>query len=146
MLGHWIYIFDGNYDVTLQPYKCDICDKSFRRSDALQCHQKTHKKEPNKKQVVETKVDHNVMATAYPLNEMIYLPNENNVQYNEDQKNMQLQERVIIHDQSVIHQSELMNDVGQNDLDNIESITVLRTDQTGMGEQTFNTFSYNFIL
>lgn len=132
--------------LTLQPHKCGICEKSFRRSDALHCHQKTHKKELNKKQPVETKVDLDEMVTSYPLNEVTYLPNDNMVQYDEDQKHVQLQDKVIIHDQSVIHQSELMNDVGHNDMANIESITVLRPHQTDMGEQTFNTFSYNFIL
>ena len=83
---------------------------------------------------METKVD--AMVPTYSLTEMNY--SDNVVQYNDDQKQMQLQEH---HDQS-----ELINEVGQSDMANIESITVLRPHQNDMGEQTFNTFSYNFIL
>lgn len=92
------------------------------------------------------KVEPNEIATAYPLDEITYLPNDGVMQYNEDNKHIQTEEKVLIDNSQIIHQSELINDAGQNDLTNIESITVLRPHQTDMGEQTYNTFSYNFIL
>lgn len=119
-----------------KPHKCDLCDKSFRRSDALQCHQKTHKKEIGKRQVAEVKVDATAIVPTYPLNEMTYT--DSVVQYNDNQKHMQLQDH---HDQS-----QLINEVGESGMANIESITVLRPHQIDLGEQSFNTFSYNFIL
>lgn len=132
-----MYTFSGE-----KPHKCNICEKSFRRSDALHCHQKTHKKEIGKKEAVETAevaiTDCNgtAMVQTYPIGEMNY--DDNVVQYNENDKQMQLQDHH--------NQLELMNEVGQGDMANIESITVLRPHQTDTGEQTFNTFSYNFIL
>lgn len=118
-----------------KPHKCDICEKSFRRSDALHCHQKTHKKEIGKKEAVEAEVDTKMVQT-YQIGEMTY--DDNVVQYNENEKQIQLQDH---HDQL-----ELMNEVGQSDMANIESITVLRPHQSDTGEQTYDTFSYNFIL
>lgn len=118
-----------------KPHKCGICEKSFRRSDALHCHQKTHQKENGKKSSVEAKVDVDAIVPTYPVTEMTY--NENIVQYSDNEKH--------IHFNEPQNQSELISD-GENNVANFESISIVRPQQADMNEQTFNTFSYNFIL
>lgn len=100
-----------------KPWKCDICDRSFRRSDALQCHQKTHRKEIDKKQT-------DAIAIEPPANDMTHT----DLQYNQDQN------------------LTVVGDIDRNDIANIESIPVVHPHQTSIGDQTFNTFNYNFIL
>lgn len=84
--------------------------------------------------------------TTYLLNDISYLPSDTVLQYNGNQKFDQEQSAM---DHKTIDQSELINNVDQTtDIMNIDTstITVLRPHQTDMGEQVFNTFSYNFIL
>lgn len=111
-----------------KPHKCNICGKSFRRSDALSCHKKTHKKDIGM-QVVEVKVDTNdaeIMQT-YSLDELTFT----------DEGHLN---QIQLSDQH----SELITEVSHSD---IESITLVQTHQNDMdADQTISTFSCNFIL
>lgn len=109
-----------------KPHKCSTCGKSFRRSDALHCHQKTHRKETDAS-MVEPKTDAVTMVPTYTLSEITYNDSGN-------PNHMHLEN---VHVQS----QQLMNQIGQND---IGSITVVCTQQTDIGDQNVNTF--NFIL
>ncbi len=123
-----------------KPHSCDICGKSFRRSDALHCHQKTHKKEIAGNSMTDAKVDTittttsttTVMMPTYSLNDIADMPYSDNGNQNHHH-----------HMPDHHDQTDLMNEVGESE---IGSITVLRAHQSDMDDQSINSFSCNFIL